>query len=179
MNDDFDFDYQPPVQTETVPTQPTQVQTQPTQTAYVPVIKQQQDVSSSQNEIPKEIPNLRAGKLAVIPINSNYWKPKFGDEKFGLVRRFEIRNYEKKDKRTDEVTIETLNTLIFAEQLEDLSWIIIENSARKLVSALEAEVKAGKVIPDRTGIYIRYTGRIENSTNDNSCDTFEIRIIEI
>lgn len=163
MSDEFDFDYQPPVQAETVQ------QTVANQTP-------KQDVSEMSDF---QIPDLRKGKLSIIPVGSRYWTPESeGEFKYGIVRRFENQIYEKIDDRTGEVTQETLRTLIFAEQREDLSWVVFSNCSKKLVGDLESSVKSGEIIPNKTGVFIKYLGKVKNATNSFKHDDFEIRTID-
>lgn len=176
MSDEFDFDYQPSVQTQTAQ-QPTTQYAPPAQPAQQAVTNIQPEQSVAVAVSP-EVPDLRKGKLSVIPIGCSYWTPKIGEFKFGLVRWIEDQIYEKVDKRTEEVTQESLPTLIFAEQLEDLSWNVIANASKKLVGDIEMAIKNGAIIPNKTGVYIRYLGKADNKKNGYQHDNFEIRIIE-
>ncbi len=172
--DEFDFDYEAPQKTE----QSVSVQPAPVQSTQQPVVSQQiqQDVSEMGAF---EIPDLRKGKLSVIPVGSRYWTPESeGEFKYGIVRRFENQIYEKVDERTGEITQETLRTLIFAEQREDLSWVVFSNCSKKLVGDLEGSVKSGEIIPNKTGVFIKYLGKVKNATNSFKHDDFEIRTID-
>lgn len=177
MNEDFDFDYDAPAQTETVqqPARPAApVQAQPVQQ---PVANAQPEQAASMAKL--QIPDLRKGRLSVIPIGSRYWTPEFeGEAKYGVVRRFEDQVYEKIDDRTGEVSQETLRTLIFAEQREDLSWSVYSNCSKKLVGDIESAVKNGEIVPNQTGVHITYLGKVKNATNSFKHDDFDIRTVE-
>ncbi len=180
MNEDYDFDYQPPVQTETVQAQKAHtvppLQSQPAQQA----VTNTQPEQSVAVAVSPEVSDLRKGKLSVIPIGSSYWRPEESEskEKFGLVRWLEYQSYEKEDDRTGEITNEKLLTLFFAEQHEDLTWSVISNCSKKLVGDIEAAIKNGVIILNKTGVYIRYLGKVKNANNGFKHDNFEIRIIE-
>ncbi|MEI6745988.1 MAG: hypothetical protein WCL34_08505 [Methylococcaceae bacterium] len=175
MTDEFDFDYEAPT-ANAEPAKPTQPA--PVQTAQQPVVSQQTQQDVSEMGV-FEIPDLRKGKLSIIPVGSRYWTPESeGEFKYGIVRRFENQIYEKVDERTGEITQETLRTLIFAEQREDLSWVVFSNCSKKLVGDLEGSVKSGEIIPNKTGVFIKYLGKVKNATNSFKHDDFEIRTID-
>jgi hypothetical protein len=176
MSDELDFDYQPQQKTE----QSAPVQPVPAQSVQQPVVSEQpkQEISDTEMGVFK-IPDLRKGKLSIIPVGSRYWTPESeGEFKYGIVRRFENQIYEKVDERTGEITQETLRTLIFAEQREDLSWVVFSNCSKKLVGDLEGSVKSGEIIPNKTGVFIKYLGKVKNATNSFKHDDFEIRTID-
>ncbi|MGB4498926.1 MAG: hypothetical protein WBI40_09510 [Methylococcaceae bacterium] len=173
MSDELDFDYQPPVQTETT-------QVQPTRVSPVSEHLTQKEPQNQQVATMPVMPNLQEAKESDVSLGSEYWTPQqSGESKRGIVIGFETQPYDKVDDRTGEVTQIELKVLIFAEQRPDLSWKRIANGGKRLVATVENAVNSGSILPFKTPVQIKYLGKRKNSTNGFSTDDFEVKTLVI
>jgi hypothetical protein len=160
MNDDFDFDYEAPQQTE---------QPAPAQAVQQPVFNQQIITMPV-------MPDLRELQVGDIAFGSEYWTPQqAGEFKRGLVMRFETQPYDKIDDRTGEVAQIELRVLIFAEQINGKDWKFYANGGKRLMATVENAVNSGLIIPQKTPVVIKYLGKRKNTTNGFQSDDFEVK----
>jgi hypothetical protein len=126
------------------------------------------------------LPDLSNATEAPIELSYQYWTPvNVGEFKRGLIIGIENARYEKLDDATGEITDLELRCVIFAEQKPGGTWIKVSNGSKRLVSVIEQALKSGAIMPGKTPVQIKYTGKRKNSTNGFSCDTFEVKPLQI
>ena len=122
------------------------------------------------------LPDLSTAIEEPIELGYLYWTPvTIGEHKRGVVISIENSYYDKTDEKTGEITELQLPCVIFAQQKQDGSWIKISNGSKRLVAVIEQCLKTGSIIAGQTPIQIKYLGKVKNSTNSFSCDTFEVK----
>ncbi|MDO9139635.1 MAG: hypothetical protein Q7U38_04840 [Methylobacter sp.] len=122
------------------------------------------------------LPDLSTAALEPISLDYAYWSPQSPSEfKRGVVIGIENAYYDKVDEKTGELTEQLeLPCLIFAEQQKDGTWTKISNGSKRLVALAEHALKTGSIIAGRTPIQIKYLGKVRNTTNQYSCDNFQV-----
>ena len=122
--------------------------------------------------------NLNDAVESDMPLGATYWTPvDKGEFKRGVVVGLEVQSYDKFDDNTGEHSVLELPVVVLAVQKPDLSWERISNGSKRLVATIEQSVKNGTVSLFKTPIQVKYLGKVRNTTNGFSSDTFEVKTL--
>lgn len=119
----------------------------------------------------ENLPNLHAAKELNVDLSSEYWTPeKEGESKLIFFQDIKTSTYT--DEKSGEIT--ELPCVIMIEQLADQSLKTVRNGSKRLVAAIETEVKANR-IEIGTPLKITYLGKRKNSSNSFQSDIWSIK----
>ena len=124
------------------------------------------------------LPDLSTAIEEPLDLFCTYWTPTtIGEFKRGIVISVENSVYEKIDDKTGEISDLILPCVILGIQNPDLTYSRVSNGSKKLVSIIEQSLNNGTILAGITPISVKYMGKVKNSTNSYSCDSFSVKIL--
>ena len=126
----------------------------------------------------KQFPDLSDSVESPLELGCTYWTPTtIGESIKCIIISVENSIYPKIDEKTGEVSDLILPCVIMAVQHSDLTLEKVSNGSKRLVALIQGALANGSITAFSTALKVTYLGKVRNSTNSFSCDSFSVKIL--